>query len=100
MSCDHSCDLVYVDSYTDQQGIHHLTTRYLAGESTTDYSTETWTNLRTRFSTPGVSEIAADMYAAYSMKLSSTHNLHPDMERMNMLFECLVVNRVDFDDSV
>ena len=34
------------------------------------------------------------------MKLSLTHNPHPDMERMNMLFECLVANRVDFDDSV
>ena len=31
---------------------------------------ETWTNFRTRFGTLGVSEIAADMYAAYSMKLS------------------------------
>ena len=49
--------------------------------------TQTWTNLRTRFSTPGVSEIAADMYAAYSMKLSVTHNPHPNMERMNMLFK-------------
>ena len=61
---------------------------------------ETWTNLRTRFGTPGVSEIAADMYAAYLMKLSSTHNPHPDMERMNMLFEHLAVNRVDFNDTV
>ena len=61
---------------------------------------ETWTNLRARFGTLGVSEIAADMYAAYLMKLSSTHNLHPDMERMNMLFECLVVNGVDFDNAV
>ena len=41
---------------------------------------ETWTNLRTRFGTPGVSKIATDMYTAYSMKLSSTHNPHPDME--------------------
>ena len=61
---------------------------------------ETWTNLRTRFGTPGVSEIAANMYAAYLMKLSSTHNLHPDMEQMNMLFEHLVANRVDFDNAV
>ena len=61
---------------------------------------ETWTNLRARFGTLGVSEIAADMYAAYLMKLSLTHNLHPDMERMNMLFECLVVNGVDFDNAV
>ena len=61
---------------------------------------ETWTNLRTRFGTPGVSEIAMDMYAAYSMKLSSTHNPHPDMEQMNMLFEHLVANRVDFDNAV
>ena len=50
---------------------------------------ETWTNLRTRFGTLGVSKIATDMYAAYSMKLSLTHNLHPDMEWMNMLFEHL-----------
>ena len=34
------------------------------------------------------------------MKLSSTHNPHPDMEWMNMLFEHLVVNGVDFDDAV
>ena len=61
---------------------------------------ETWTNLRTRFGTLGVSEIAANMYAAYSMKLSSTHNPHPDMEQMNMLLEHLTVNRVDFDDAV
>ena len=60
----------------------------------------TWTNLKTRFGTPGVSEIAADMYAAYSMKLSSTHNPHPNMERMNMLFERLAVIKVDFDDAV
>ena len=57
-------------------------------------------NLRARFGTPGVSKIAADMYMAYLMKLSLTHNPHPNMERMNMLFEHLVVNRVDFDDSV
>ena len=62
--------------------------------------TKTWTNLRARFGTPGVSKIAADMYMAYSMKLSLTHNLHPDMEQMNMLFEHLAVNRVDFDDAV
>ena len=61
---------------------------------------ETWANLRTRFGTPGVSEIAADMYTAYSIKLSLTHNSHPDMERMNMLFERLAVNRVDFNDTV
>ena len=61
---------------------------------------ETWTNLRARFGTPGVSEIAADMYAAYSMKLSSTHNPHPNMEQMNMLFECLAANGVDFDNTV
>ena len=61
---------------------------------------ETWTNLRTRFGTPGVSEIAADMYMAYSMKLSSTHNLHPNMEWMNMLFEHLMANGVDFDNAV
>ena len=59
----------------------------------------TWTNLRTRFGTPGVSEIPTDMYAAYSLKLSATHNPHPDMERMNMLFECLKVNGMDFDDA-
>ena len=47
-----------------------------------------------------MSKIAADMYAVYLMKLSSTHNLHPNMERMNMLFEHLVANRVDFDNSV
>ena len=39
--------------------------------------TDTWTNLRTRFSTPGVSKIAVDMYAVYSMKLSVTYNPHP-----------------------
>ena len=43
---------------------------------------KTWTNLR------------------YSMKLSSTHNPHPDMEQMNMLFEHLVANGVDFNNSV
>ena len=61
---------------------------------------KTWTNLRTRFRTPGISEIATDMYAAYSMKLSATHNPHPNMERMNMLFEHLRANGMDFDDSV
>ena len=61
---------------------------------------ETWTNLRTRFGTPGVSEIAADMYTVYSIKLSLTHNPHPNMESMNMLFEHLAVNGVDFDDTV
>ena len=61
---------------------------------------ETWTNLRARFGTLGVSEIAVDMYVAYSMKLSLTHSLHPDMEQMNMLFECLAANGVDFNDSV
>ena len=60
---------------------------------------DTWTNLRTRFSTPGISKIAADMYTAYSMKLSATHNSHPDMERMNMLFEHLKANSMDFDDA-
>ena len=61
---------------------------------------KTWMNLRTRFGTTGVSEITVDMYAAYSMTLSLTHNPHPDMERMNMLFEHLAVNRVDFNDAV
>ena len=61
--------------------------------------TDTWTNLRTRFGTPGASEIAVDMYAAYSMKLLATHNPHPDMERMNMLFECLKANDMDLDDA-
>ena len=56
----------------------------------------TWTDLRTRFGTPGVSEIAADMYAAYSMKLLASHNPHPNMERMNMLFEHLRANGMDF----
>ena len=59
----------------------------------------TWTNLRTRFGTPGVSKIAMDMYAVYSMKLSATHNPHPDIERMNMLFECLRANGMDFSDT-
>ena len=59
---------------------------------------QTWTNLRTRFSTPGVSEIAMDMYTAYSMKLSATHNPHPNMERMNMLFERLNANSMTFSD--
>ena len=60
---------------------------------------DTWTNLRTRFGTPGISKIAAEMYAAYSMKLSATHNPHPDMERMNMLFERLKANGMDFNDA-
>ena len=60
--------------------------------------TETWTNLGTRFGTPDISEIAADMYTAYSMKLLATHNPHPDMERMNMLFECLRMNSMTFSD--
>ena len=34
------------------------------------------------------------------MKLSLTHNLHPNMKRMNMLFECLVANGVDFNNTV
>ena len=59
---------------------------------------DTWTNLHTRFRTPGVSEIAADMYAAYSMQLSHTHNPHPDMEQMNMLFERLRANSMVFSD--
>ena len=59
---------------------------------------QTWTNLRTRFGTPGVSEIATDMYAEYLMKLSLTHNPHPDMERMNMLFEQLNTNGMTFSD--
>ena len=57
---------------------------------------KTWTNLRTRFGTPGISEIATDMYAAYSMKLSASNNPHPNMERMNMLFECLRANSMAF----
>ena len=61
---------------------------------------KTWINLRTRFGTLGVSKIAANLYAAYLMKLSLTHNLHPNMEQMNMLFECLAANGVDFNDSV
>ena len=59
---------------------------------------QTWTNLRTRFGTPGVSEIATDMYVVYLTKLSSTHNPHPNMERMNMLFEQLNVNGMTFSD--
>ena len=61
---------------------------------------ETWANLHRRFSTPGVSEIVADMYAAYSMKLSATHNPHPDIERMNMLFERLWANSMDLSDTM
>ena len=60
---------------------------------------KTWTNLGTRFGTPVVSEIATDMYPAYSIKLSLTHNPHSDMERMNMLFECLRANGMDFNDA-
>ena len=60
---------------------------------------QTWTNLKTRFSTPGVSEITVDMYVVYSMKLSLTHNPHPDMERMNMLFERLNTNGMTFSDA-
>ena len=59
----------------------------------------TWTNLRTRFGTPGVSKITADIYMAYSMKLLLTHNPHPDMERMNMLFERLNANSMSFSDA-
>ena len=59
---------------------------------------QTWTNLRTRFSTPGVSKLATDMYVVYSMKLSSTHNPHPDMKRMNMLFKQLNANGMTFSD--
>ena len=59
---------------------------------------QTWTNLRTKFGTPGAFEIAVDMYTAYSMKLSATHNPHPDMERMNMLFEQLNANGMAFSD--
>ena len=61
--------------------------------------TQTWTNIRTRFGTPGVSKIAVDMYTVYSMKLSATHNPHPNMERMNMLFEHLRANSMDFSDA-
>ena len=61
---------------------------------------QTWTNLRTRFRTPGISKIATDMYVAYSMKLLATHNPHPDMERMNMLFEHLRANSMDFDNPI
>ena len=60
---------------------------------------ETWTNLGTRFGTPGISKMAADMYVAYSMKLLATHNPHPDMERMNTLFEHLRANGMDFNDA-
>ena len=61
--------------------------------------TNTWTNFRTRFGTPGVSKIAVDMYMAYLIKISASHNPHPDMERMNMLFECLRANGMDFSDA-
>ena len=60
---------------------------------------DTWTNLHIRFRTPGVSEIAADMYTAYSMQLSHTHNPHPNMEQMNMLFERLRANGMVFSDA-
>ena len=60
---------------------------------------DTWTNLCIRFGTPGVSEIAADMYTAYSMQLSHTHNPHPNMEQMNMLFERLRANGMVFSDA-
>ena len=60
---------------------------------------DTWTNLRTRFGIPGISKIAVDMYMAYSMKLLASHNPHPDMERMNMLFECLRANGMAFSDA-
>ena len=60
---------------------------------------QTWTNLRTRFGTPGVSKIAADMYASYLMKLLATHNPHSDMERMNMLFKRLNANGMTFSDA-
>ena len=58
----------------------------------------TWANLRTRFRTPGVSKIAANMYAAYSMKLSASHNPHPEIKRMNMLFEHFNANGMTFSD--
>ena len=60
---------------------------------------DTWTNFRTKFGTPGISEIATDMYAAYSMKLLASHNPHPDMERMNMLFKHLRANGMTFSDA-
>ena len=62
-------------------------------------ATGTWTNLRTWFRTPGISKIAANMYAAYSMKLSTFHNPHPEIERMNMLFKCLNANSMTFSDA-
>ena len=61
-------------------------------------ATRTWANLQAQFGTPGVSEIVADMYSAYSMKLSTSHNSHPDIKRMNMLFECLNTNGMAFSD--
>ena len=39
------------------------------------------------------------MYTAYSMKLSLTHNPHPDMKRMNMLFKQLNTNGMTFSDA-
>ena len=87
------------ENFEQVQGIigSHISQMLRAHIGTT--CADTWTNLRTRFGTPGISEIAADMYAAYSMKLSATHNPHPDMERMNMLFEHLKANGMDFDDA-
>ena len=61
--------------------------------------TNTWTNFRTRFGTPGVSKIAVDMYMAYLIKISASHNPHPDMERMNMLFKHLRANGMTFSDA-
>ena len=40
-----------------------------------------------------------DMYMAYLMKLSSTHNLHPNMEQMNMLFKQSNANSMTFSDT-
>ena len=39
------------------------------------------------------------MYTAYSMKLSTSHNPHPEIERMNMLFEQLNANGMTFSDA-
>ena len=61
-------------------------------------ATRTWANLRTHFGTPGVFKIAADMYAAYLMKLSASCNPHSEVERMNMLFERLNANGMSFSD--
>ena len=38
------------------------------------------------------------MYAAYSMKLSASHNPHPEIKRMNMLFEHFNANGMTFSD--